>query len=107
MALALVPLPTRAAVDETTAPTLTAITGAARDSTIAPLFPANAAWLALAAICHNLTRAAGCLAGAFFAKARGTTIRASRSPSLPASHARATVTSPCTCPKAGIARPHG
>ena len=25
--------------------------------------PANAAWLALAAICHNLTRAAGCLAG--------------------------------------------
>jgi hypothetical protein len=38
-------------------------------------FPANAAWLALAAICHNLTRAAGCLAGAFFAKARGATIR--------------------------------
>jgi hypothetical protein len=38
-------------------------------------FPANAAWLALAAICHNLTRSAGCLAGAFFAKARGATIR--------------------------------
>ena len=38
-------------------------------------FPANAAWLALAAICHNLTRAAGCLAGACFAKARGMTIR--------------------------------
>ncbi len=38
-------------------------------------FPANAAWLALAAICHNLTRAAGCLAGAFHAKARGATIR--------------------------------
>jgi Transposase DDE domain group 1 len=38
-------------------------------------FPANAAWLALAAICHNLTRAAGCLAGAFCAKARGATIR--------------------------------
>ena len=38
-------------------------------------FPANAAWLALAAICHNLTRAAGCLAGAFGAKARGATIR--------------------------------
>ena len=38
-------------------------------------FPANAAWLTLAAICHNLTRAAGCLAGAFFAKARGATIR--------------------------------
>jgi len=39
-------------------------------------FPANAAWLALAAICHNLTRAAGCLAGALCAKARGATIRA-------------------------------
>src|SRR5258708_33060923 len=38
--------------------------------------PANAAWLALAAICHNLTRAAGCLAGALCAKARGATIRA-------------------------------
>ena len=38
-------------------------------------FPANAAWLTLAAICHNLTRAAGCLAGAFHAKARTATIR--------------------------------
>jgi hypothetical protein len=38
-------------------------------------FPANAAWLTLAAICHNLTRTAGCLAGAFHAKARGSTIR--------------------------------
>jgi hypothetical protein len=38
-------------------------------------FPANAAWLTCAAICHNLTRAAGCLAGAFHAKARGATIR--------------------------------
>jgi hypothetical protein len=38
-------------------------------------FPANAAWLTCAAICHNLTRAAGCLAGAFCAKARGATIR--------------------------------
>ena len=37
--------------------------------------PANAAWLTLAAICHNLTRAAGCLAGAFHAKARTATIR--------------------------------
>ncbi|MGH3410871.1 MAG: IS1380 family transposase [Streptosporangiaceae bacterium] len=40
------------------------------------VFNANAAWLALAAICHNLMRAAGCLASAFFAMARGTTIRA-------------------------------
>jgi hypothetical protein len=38
-------------------------------------FPANAAWLALAAICHNLTRAAGVLAGGFCARARGATIR--------------------------------
>ena len=39
------------------------------------LFPANAAWLALAAIAHNLTRAAGTLASTFHAKARGATIR--------------------------------
>lgn len=38
-------------------------------------FPANAARLALAAICHNLTRAAGTLAGTFHARARGATIR--------------------------------
>ena len=38
-------------------------------------FPANAAWLTLAAIAHNLTRAAGCLAGLFHATARGATIR--------------------------------
>src|SRR6266699_929578 len=38
-------------------------------------FPANAAWLTCAAICHNLTRAAGALAGPFHAKARGATIR--------------------------------
>jgi Transposase DDE domain group 1 len=38
-------------------------------------FPANAAWLACAAICHNLTRAAGTLAGPPHAKARGMTIR--------------------------------
>jgi hypothetical protein len=38
-------------------------------------FPANAAWLALAAISHNLLRAAGSLASAAYAKARGATIR--------------------------------
>ncbi len=38
-------------------------------------FPANAAWLALAAIVHNLTRAAGALASAAHAWARGATIR--------------------------------
>jgi DDE family transposase len=40
------------------------------------LFPANAAWLALAAISHNLLRAAGALASLAYAKARGATIRA-------------------------------
>jgi hypothetical protein len=38
-------------------------------------FPANAAWLALAAITCNLTRAAGTLAGPSHARARGATIR--------------------------------
>ena len=38
-------------------------------------FQANAAWLALAAIAHNLTRAAGTLADRFHAKATGATIR--------------------------------
>jgi hypothetical protein len=38
-------------------------------------FPANAAWLALAAISCNLLRAAGCLAGLAYAKARGATVR--------------------------------
>jgi DDE family transposase len=40
------------------------------------LFPANAAWLAMAAISHNLLRAAGSLASLTYAKARGATIRA-------------------------------
>jgi hypothetical protein len=39
-------------------------------------FPANAAWLALAAMAHNLARAAGALASRFHARARGVTIRA-------------------------------
>lgn len=38
-------------------------------------FTANAAWLTCAAICHNLLRAAGSLASAFHAKARGQTLR--------------------------------
>ena len=39
------------------------------------IFTANAAWLALAALAHNLLRAAGCLAGVFHARARGATLR--------------------------------
>jgi Transposase DDE domain group 1 len=38
-------------------------------------FAANGAWLSLAGIAHNLTRAAGCLAGATMATARSATIR--------------------------------
>jgi hypothetical protein len=38
-------------------------------------FAANAAWLTLAAMSHNLIRAAGCLAGPWHAKARAATIR--------------------------------
>ncbi len=38
-------------------------------------FAANAAWLACAAIAHNLLRAAGTLASTFHAKARGATLR--------------------------------
>jgi hypothetical protein len=39
------------------------------------VFPANVAWLACAAIAHNLLRAAGSLASLAYGKARGATIR--------------------------------
>jgi hypothetical protein len=39
------------------------------------VFPANAAWLACAAIAHNLLRAAGSLASLAYGKARGATLR--------------------------------
>ena len=51
-----------------------------KDSALAHLpsgvFTANAAWLACAAIAHNLTRAAGALASTFHARARTATLRA-------------------------------
>jgi hypothetical protein len=51
-----------------------------KDSALAHLpsgvFDANAAWLVCAAISHNLTRAAGCLASTLHARARTGTIRA-------------------------------
>jgi hypothetical protein len=51
-----------------------------KDSALAHLpsgrFTAHAAWLACAAIGHNLTRAAGALAGILHARARTGTIRA-------------------------------
>ena len=40
------------------------------------LFQANSAWLVLAAIAFNLTRATGCLASAFHARATTGTMRA-------------------------------
>ncbi len=40
------------------------------------VFTANAAWLTLAALTHNLLRAAGTLASSFHARARGATLRA-------------------------------
>jgi hypothetical protein len=50
-----------------------------KDSALAHLpsgsFTANAAWLALAAIAHNLTRATGALASLFHARARTATLR--------------------------------
>jgi hypothetical protein len=50
-----------------------------KDSALAHLpsgsFTANAAWLTLAAIADNLTRAAGCLASVFHARARTGTLR--------------------------------
>jgi hypothetical protein len=67
------------------------------------VFAANAAWLAIAAIIHNLVRAAGALASLPFAKARAATIRATSSRSLPAPPGTAAATSPCTFPKAGTA----
>ena len=39
------------------------------------MFTANAAWLSVAAMAHNLVRAAGALASLPFAKARAATIR--------------------------------
>jgi hypothetical protein len=50
-----------------------------KDSALAHMpsgvFTANAAWLAMAAIAHNLTRAAGALASLFHTRARTATIR--------------------------------
>ena len=64
-------------------------------------FPANAAWLALAAICHNLTRAAGTLAGGSTPGPAARPSAASSSTSPPASPATAAATSPSTSRKTG------
>jgi hypothetical protein len=71
------------------------------------VFAANAAWLAAAAMAHNLLRAAGALASPPFAKARAATIRRASLPSRPAPPGTAAATSPRTCPKAGTASRNG
>jgi hypothetical protein len=70
-------------------------------------FPANAAWLAHAAISCNLLRAAGTLANLGYAKARGTNLRRDLTTSLPAPPATAAATSPSTCPRAGTVNRNG
>ena len=57
-------------------------------------FTANAAWLTLAALTHNLLRAAGTLASPFHARARGATLRAHliNIPGRPARHGRGQIT---------------
>ena len=71
-------------------------------------FPANAAWLACAAIACNLLRAAGCLASLAYGKARGATHPPRpdrrRRPHRPA---RPRAPSRCTGPKAGSASTNG
>jgi hypothetical protein len=70
-------------------------------------FPANAAWLALAAISHNLLRAAGSLASLAYAKAKEPRCAATSSTSPPAPPVTAVATSPCTCPKNGTTSTSG
>ena len=66
-------------------------------------FPANAAWLACAAISHNLLRAAGSWPASPVPRRAAPRCAATSSTSLPAPPATATATSPCTCPTAGTA----
>ena len=70
-------------------------------------FAANAAWLSIAAMAHNLLRAAGALASRPFAKARAATIRRDLIAVAAALPGTAAATSPCTCPRAGTASTNG
>ena len=70
-------------------------------------FPANAAWLALAAMSCNLLRAAGCLAAWPAPKPAAPPCAAISSASRRGPPATAAATSPCTCPKAGTASTNG
>ncbi len=66
-------------------------------------FSSNAAWTVLAAIIHNLLRAAGTLAAPHLAKARGATLRR-HLVNVPARIARPQGRRPCTCPNTGRTR---
>jgi hypothetical protein len=70
-------------------------------------FTANAAWLTLTGIAHNLLRAAGCLASPRHARARGATIRADLISVAAAWPGTAAATSPCTCRSAGTTSASG
>jgi hypothetical protein len=70
-------------------------------------FPANAAWLALAATSHNLLRAAAPWPASPAPKPQAPRCAATSSTSPPAPPATVVARSPCTCPKAGTARPNG
>ncbi len=63
-------------------------------------FTANAAWLALAAIAFNLTRAAGCLASRVHARATTGTLR-TQLINVPARLASSARRSCCTCLRPG------
>jgi hypothetical protein len=71
------------------------------------MFAANAACLSIAAMAHNLLRAAGSLASLPLAKARAATIRRDliAAAARRARHGRGHIT--CTCPKAGTASTNG
>jgi hypothetical protein len=71
------------------------------------VFAANAAWLSIAAMAHNLLRAAGALASLPFAKARAATIRRDLIAVAARTARHGTATSPSTCRKAGTASRNG
>jgi hypothetical protein len=70
-------------------------------------FPANAAWLACAAIAHNLLRAAGSRPASPAPRPAAPRCAATSSTSPPAPPATAAAKSPCTSPGNGTARPSG
>ena len=70
-------------------------------------FPANAAWLACAAIAHNLCAPPGPWPASPAPNPAAPPCAATSSTSPPAPPATAAATSPCTCPEAGTASRNG